>query len=160
MHTMHFNLQHAKENGRVHGQRPQQVKLEEDEVMTEAIVVDSLRRALDQFSSVQARDGHWPAGYSGVMFILPGMVHNCYLQLISLIYLLQEIKCRHHVATLLACCLSNDRIDQASMHVLTDIWIVCHWITRCCYIRGTSPRDTPLHLQPSGMEKFIQPRPP
>jgi len=70
-------LQHAKEN-QVHRRRhlPPQAKLEEDVVMTEGIVVDSLRRALDQFSSVQARDGHWPGGYSGVMFILPGMVHS------------------------------------------------------------------------------------
>jgi len=68
-------MQHAKEN-QVHRRRhlPPQAKLEEDVVMTESIVVDSLRRALDQFSSVQARDGHWPGGYSGVLFILPGMI--------------------------------------------------------------------------------------
>jgi hypothetical protein len=85
-------LQHAKEN-RVHRRRdhlpPPQVKLEEDVVMTEAIVLDSLRRALDGFSSAQARDGHWPAGYSGVLFILPGMVRSPAMfisLLVSLVY--------------------------------------------------------------------------
>jgi len=77
-----MRIQHAKEN-RVHRRRdhlpPPQVKLEEDVVMTEAIVLDSLRRALDGFSSAQARDGHWPAGYSGVLFILPGMIFAMYV---------------------------------------------------------------------------------
>ena len=72
-------LQHAKENSRVHRRRhhlPPQVKLAEDDVVNEGVVLDSLRRALDQFTSVQGRDGHWPGGYSGVMFSLPGLVRS------------------------------------------------------------------------------------
>jgi hypothetical protein len=29
---------------------------------------------MDQFSSLQASDGHWPGDFSGIMFIMPGLV--------------------------------------------------------------------------------------
>lgn len=65
-------LQCAKQNG---SQRYlPRIKLQEGEQVTDEIVLNSLRRALDQFSSLQASDGHWPGDFSGVMFIMPGLV--------------------------------------------------------------------------------------
>ena len=55
-------------------------------------------------------------------------------------------------------CFPVASLSNELSHVLTtDICYACHWITRWCCIGGTSPWDTPLHLQPSGMAKFTSP---
>jgi hypothetical protein len=47
---------------------------EKDGEVTKEIIETSLRRVLTQYSNLQAPDGHWPAEYSGVLFVMPVMV--------------------------------------------------------------------------------------
>uniref|UniRef100_A0A0E0MEQ7 Squalene cyclase N-terminal domain-containing protein n=1 Tax=Oryza punctata TaxID=4537 RepID=A0A0E0MEQ7_ORYPU len=47
--------------------------LKDSTEVTEEVLLTALRRVLDQYSSIQAQDGHWPGGYSGILFILPLM---------------------------------------------------------------------------------------
>nr|AIU41743.1 beta-amyrin synthase [Chlorophytum borivilianum] len=51
-----------------------QVKLKDNEDVTEEAVTRTLRRALNYYSVIQAHDGHWPGDYGGPMFLMPGLV--------------------------------------------------------------------------------------
>jgi cycloartenol synthase len=67
-------------------------KPEEKDEVTEEMVLASLRRALDQFSSLQSDDGCWPGDFSGIMFIMPGLVRITPIFTILLIYFIFEPK--------------------------------------------------------------------
>ncbi|KAK4483735.1 hypothetical protein RD792_010937, partial [Penstemon davidsonii] len=51
-----------------------QVKVENEEEISEEKVEITLRRALRFYSTIQGEDGHWPGDYSGPLFLLPGLV--------------------------------------------------------------------------------------
>ncbi|KAJ0984140.1 hypothetical protein J5N97_002496 [Dioscorea zingiberensis] len=51
-----------------------QVKVRDDEDVTEDAVTTTLRRTIVRHSTLQARDGHWPGDYGGPMFLLPGLI--------------------------------------------------------------------------------------
>lgn len=76
-----MRLQYAKQNnqGKHRLRLPPAKKLEEKDEVTEEMVLASLRRALDQFSSLQSDDGCWPGDFSGVMFIMPGLLFALYV---------------------------------------------------------------------------------
>ncbi|KAL6888525.1 hypothetical protein ACP4OV_009551 [Aristida adscensionis] len=73
-----LRMQFAKQ-GKHDGCELPHIKLQEDEQVNEEIVLNSLRRALDQFSSLQASDGHWPGDFSGVMFLMPSLIFALYV---------------------------------------------------------------------------------
>lgn len=79
-----MRLQYEKQNkhqGNDHHRRrlPPARKLDEEDEVTEEIALASLRRALDRFSSLQSDDGCWPGDFSGVMFIMPGLIFALYV---------------------------------------------------------------------------------
>ncbi|XP_052135938.1 achilleol B synthase-like isoform X2 [Oryza glaberrima] len=76
-----MHMQFARENN--HQRRGDRIppavnKLGEKEQVTEETVMASLRRALDEFSSLQADDGHWPGDLSGAIFIMPVLIFSLY----------------------------------------------------------------------------------
>ncbi|XP_022842490.1 cycloartenol Synthase-like [Olea europaea var. sylvestris] len=56
-----------------------QVKVRETEDITEDKVVDTLRRAINFHSTLQACDGHWPGDYGGPLFLIPGLIITLYV---------------------------------------------------------------------------------
>ncbi|KAJ6732648.1 TERPENE CYCLASE/MUTASE FAMILY MEMBER [Salix koriyanagi] len=51
-----------------------QIKVKDDEYVTEEAVTTTLRRAVNFYRTIQAHDGHWPGDYGGPMFLLPGLI--------------------------------------------------------------------------------------
>uniref|UniRef100_A0A803MCV3 Terpene cyclase/mutase family member n=1 Tax=Chenopodium quinoa TaxID=63459 RepID=A0A803MCV3_CHEQI len=51
-----------------------QVKVKDEDEITEEVVATTLRRALNSYSTLQVHDGHWPGDYGGPMFLMPGLV--------------------------------------------------------------------------------------
>ncbi|CAL5035220.1 unnamed protein product [Urochloa decumbens] len=68
-----LRMQYAKQNLQNTNDLPV-IKIEEDSEVTEETMLIVLRRALTQYSSLQGPDGHWPGGFSGILFILPLMI--------------------------------------------------------------------------------------
>lgn len=65
-------LQYAKQN--LHNTNLPAIKIDQDSDVTEETILITLRRALNQYSSLQGPAGHWPGDYGGISFILPLMV--------------------------------------------------------------------------------------
>lgn len=65
-------MQFSKENSGITALP--QLKVQDRDEMTEEVVTQTLKRALDFYSIIQANDGHWPGDYGGPMFLMPGLV--------------------------------------------------------------------------------------
>ncbi|XP_050146235.1 cycloartenol synthase-like isoform X2 [Malus sylvestris] len=51
-----------------------QLKVKNQEEVTEEAVTTTLRRSLSFYSTIQAHDEHWAGDYGGPMFLLPGLI--------------------------------------------------------------------------------------
>lgn len=69
-----------------------QVKVQDNEDITEDSVTTTLRRALSFYSTLQNHDGHWAGDYGGPMFLMPGMV-NGFLNATSFLNLRDTFNC-------------------------------------------------------------------
>ncbi|XP_074308924.1 cycloartenol synthase 2 [Silene latifolia] len=67
-----MRIQFARENP--HSAVLPQVKVKDDDDVTEEVITTTLRRAISYYSTIQAHDGHWPGDYGGPMFLMPGLV--------------------------------------------------------------------------------------
>ncbi|OQU83223.1 hypothetical protein SORBI_3005G092500 [Sorghum bicolor] len=77
-----MRIQYAKENPHNHlGDLPPAVKLQEndDDIITEEAVWTSVKRAVNRVCNLQAHDGHWPADYGGLLFLMPGLIITLYV---------------------------------------------------------------------------------
>ncbi|KAF5445644.1 hypothetical protein F2P56_034683 [Juglans regia] len=72
-----MRMQLRKENPR--GAMPPPVTVKETEEITEEAVTITVRRALNNLSTLQSHDGHWPAEYGGPLFFLPPLVMALYI---------------------------------------------------------------------------------
>ncbi|KAM3373089.1 hypothetical protein ACQJBY_019811 [Aegilops geniculata] len=72
-----LRMQYAKLN--VPSMHIPTLKLENTIGVTEEIISASLTRALNQYSTLQAHDGHWPNDYSGILFIMPIFISSLYV---------------------------------------------------------------------------------
>ncbi|KAG6673257.1 hypothetical protein I3842_16G101900 [Carya illinoinensis] len=72
-----MRIQLRKENPRRPMPPPATVK--ETEEITEKAVTITVRRALNNLSTLQAHDGHWPAEFGGPLFFLPPLVMALYI---------------------------------------------------------------------------------
>lgn len=70
--TIYRILQYAK--GNLLPANIPKVNLEDNAEVTEKTISTSLRRALNQYCTLQAHDGHWPGDNNGIMFIMPMFV--------------------------------------------------------------------------------------
>ncbi|KAK4755822.1 hypothetical protein SAY87_009579 [Trapa incisa] len=67
------------------------LKMQDTDEMTEEVVTQTLKRALDFYSTLQAHDGHWPGDYGGPMFLMPGLVI-----VLSITGALNAVLSKHH----------------------------------------------------------------
>ncbi|KAG2664947.1 hypothetical protein I3760_16G106300 [Carya illinoinensis] len=58
---------------------PPPATVKETEEITEKAVTITVRRALNNLSTLQAHDGHWPAEFGGPLFFLPPLVMALYI---------------------------------------------------------------------------------
>jgi hypothetical protein len=59
-------------------------KIEEGDEVTEERLRESLKRAMDWMSALQAEDGHWPGDFSGIMYMMPFWVRIYYMHMHAL----------------------------------------------------------------------------
>ncbi|KAM0855789.1 hypothetical protein ACQ4PT_049564 [Festuca glaucescens] len=112
-----LRLQYAKLNSL--GINNPKIKLENVTEVTEELISTSLARALNQWSTLQAHDGHWPGDYSGILFIMPMFIFSLYVTGSLNIVLSSEHQreiCRH---------IYNHQDDFGAFVV----WCTCQWHT-------------------------------